>query len=44
VFYSVADATYEELLDEQIERAIHDRGAGDLKALFNTGDTYTVSG
>jgi 2-oxoglutarate ferredoxin oxidoreductase subunit beta len=42
VFRAVDAPRYEELLEQQIASA-KVRGQGDLKALFNAGDTWTVS-
>ncbi len=42
VFYQVQDACYEDRLDEQVRAAIASKGEGDLAALFNAGETYTV--
>ena len=33
---------YNEMLDEQVSQAIEKRGEGDLHALLNSGDTWTV--
>ncbi len=43
VLRAVARPTYENLMDSQIEEARKSRGAGDLEALFNAGDTWQVS-
>jgi 2-oxoglutarate ferredoxin oxidoreductase subunit beta len=42
VFRSVDRPTYEEGVNQQIAAAIEKRGPGDLTALFQTGDTWTV--
>jgi len=42
VFRSVDAPRYEELMSEQIEKARKTRGPGDLQALFNSGETWTV--
>jgi 2-oxoglutarate ferredoxin oxidoreductase subunit beta len=42
VFYSVEDDCYEDLVAQQVADAIEQRGEGDLDALFNTGDVYTL--
>jgi 2-oxoglutarate ferredoxin oxidoreductase subunit beta len=42
VFYSVEDDCYEDLVAQQVADAIEQRGEGDLEALFNTGDVYTL--
>jgi 2-oxoglutarate ferredoxin oxidoreductase subunit beta len=44
VFYRIQDDCYEDLLAEQVHDAIVAKGAGDLNALFNSGDTYVVQG
>jgi len=44
VYYRIQDDCYEDLLDEQVHDAIVAKGAGDLKSLFYSGDTYTVKG
>jgi len=44
VFRAVEDSTYEQLLEGQIEAAVEKRGAGDLTALLESGDTWTVEG
>ena len=42
VFRAISEATYEDLVIDQITQATRDLGAGDLDALFNDGDTWTV--
>jgi 2-oxoglutarate/2-oxoacid ferredoxin oxidoreductase subunit beta len=42
IFRSVDAPRYEELMSEQIEKARKTRGPGDLQALFNSGETWTV--
>jgi 2-oxoglutarate ferredoxin oxidoreductase subunit beta len=42
VFRAVEKATYESLLEEQVANAQAKKGSGDLKALLNSGDTWTV--
>jgi 2-oxoglutarate ferredoxin oxidoreductase subunit beta len=42
VFRAVEKPTYEEMLQAQVDSAIADRGAGDLKALLHSGDTWTI--
>jgi 2-oxoglutarate ferredoxin oxidoreductase subunit beta len=42
VFRAIELPTYEDLLMGQVERAIKDRGPGDLAKLFSAGDTWTV--
>jgi 2-oxoglutarate ferredoxin oxidoreductase subunit beta len=43
VFRAVDRPRYDELLNRQIEDARKSRGEGDLMALLNAGDTWTVS-
>jgi 2-oxoglutarate ferredoxin oxidoreductase subunit beta len=42
VFRAVETQTYERMLEEQVEHAIDERGRGDLEALLNSGDTWTI--
>jgi 2-oxoglutarate ferredoxin oxidoreductase subunit beta len=42
VFRAVERPSYERLLDEQVATAVQQRGAGDLRALLTSGDTWTV--
>jgi len=42
VFRAVEKATYESLLEEQVQDAIARRGPGDLRKLLESGDTWTV--
>jgi len=42
VIRAVKRPTYNDLLDEQIASAVASQGAGDLQALFQQGDTWTV--
>ena len=42
VFRDVERATYEELLEEQIETAIAKTGTGDLEKLIHSGDTWVI--
>ncbi len=42
VFRAVEKASYESALEAQVQSAIQARGAGDLKALLNSGDTWRV--
>ncbi len=42
VFYCVEDDCYEDLVAQQVDSAVEQRGEGDLAALFNSGDVYTV--
>jgi len=43
VFRNIEKTPYEEGVMNQVETSIRQKGAGDLHALFNTGDTWTVS-
>jgi len=42
VFRAVEKATYETLLQAQVDDAVRTRGRGDLRALLHSGDTWTV--
>ena len=42
VFRDVSRPVYDEHVESQIEDAIASQGEGDLEALFNSGDTWTV--
>ena len=42
IFREVERASYDELLSRQVEDAVASRGAGDLKTLLESGDTWTV--
>ena len=42
VFRAVERPTYDTMLEDQYTRAIERRGAGDLRALLHSGDTWTV--
>ena len=42
VFRSVEKPSYEAMLQDQVDSAREQRGEGDLKALLNSGDTWTV--
>ena len=42
VFRAVQRPTYDDLMDQQIQDAISREGEGDLEALLNEGDTWTV--
>jgi 2-oxoglutarate ferredoxin oxidoreductase subunit beta len=42
VFRAVEKPTYEAALENQVEGARAQRGEGDLAALLNSGDTWTV--
>ena len=43
VFRAVTRPQYDELINQQIKDATAKRGKGDLEALYNAGDTWTVS-
>jgi 2-oxoglutarate ferredoxin oxidoreductase subunit beta len=42
VLYAVVAPVYEDLLYEQFDRAVKQRGKGDVDALLNAGDTWEV--
>jgi 2-oxoglutarate ferredoxin oxidoreductase subunit beta len=42
VFRAVETSTYDALLEGQVQDAVKRRGTGDLRALLNSGDTWTV--
>lgn len=42
VLYAVVAPVYEDLLYEQFDRAVKQRGKGDIDALLNAGDTWEV--
>src|SRR5581483_11422270 len=42
VFRDVEQPVYDDLMAEQIERALAERGRGDLAALLRGGDTWTI--
>ncbi len=42
VFYTITDDCYEDLLQQQVDQAIEQRGEGDLQALLSMGDVYQV--
>ncbi|MCA9506156.1 MAG: 2-oxoacid:ferredoxin oxidoreductase subunit beta [Spirochaetaceae bacterium] len=42
VFRAVEKPTYEAMLQAQVDRAIAERGRGDLQALLNSGDTWQI--
>ena len=42
VFRQVEKPCYEDMLAEQVSEAIERKGAGDIAALLNSGDTWTV--
>ena len=43
VFRKVERATYDDLINEQVADARNQMGNGDLKRLFHSGDTFTVT-
>jgi len=43
IFRAVERPTYDEAVGQQVDDVIGDKGEGDLEALFNAGDTWTVS-
>ena len=42
VFRAVEKPTYEDMLQDQVDSAIADRGKGDLKKLLHSGDTWQI--
>jgi len=42
VLRSVSRPTYDELLLDQVEQAVEQKGSGDLEQLFKSGDNWTV--
>ncbi|MGB2695463.1 MAG: 2-oxoacid:ferredoxin oxidoreductase subunit beta [Dehalococcoidia bacterium] len=42
VYRAVEHPTYEDLLKQQVDEAVAQRGEGDIAALFSEGDTWTV--
>ncbi len=42
VFRAVGRPSYEDLLQDQVDEALQQRGRGDLRALLNSGDTWKV--
>ena len=42
VFRAVERATYDGMLEHQVSQAIEKRGAGDLRELLHSGDTWSV--
>ena len=42
VFRAVQRPTYDDLMEQQIRDAVSREGEGDLEALLNEGDTWTV--
>ena len=43
VFRDVERPVYDERVNDQLEAAVAEKGEGDLAALFNSGDTWSVS-
>jgi 2-oxoglutarate ferredoxin oxidoreductase subunit beta len=43
VFRNIERPSYDELMAKQLEAAVEKRGAGDLGALLNAGDTWEIS-
>jgi 2-oxoglutarate ferredoxin oxidoreductase subunit beta len=43
VFYAASRPTYDEAMNQQLDDAKAKQGAGDLRALLNRGDTWTVN-
>ena len=44
VFRAVQRPTYDQLVNEQVQTAIYSQGPGDLEKLWNSGDTWEVTG
>jgi 2-oxoglutarate ferredoxin oxidoreductase subunit beta len=42
VFRAVEKPTYEDMLQNQVDTAIAERGRGDLKKLLHSGDTWQI--
>jgi len=42
VYYQIEDECYEDLVNEQVDQAVEQKGRGTLEALLNSGDTYEV--
>ncbi len=42
VFRAIDSPCYEDLMQQQIDQVRKTRGEGDLAALFNSGETWTV--
>jgi len=42
VFRAVDAPRYDDMVNQQIEQATEEKGKGDLEALFNTGETWSV--
>lgn len=43
VFRDVERPTYDQNINQQMEEIVQEKGEGDLEALFNSGDTWTVT-
>jgi len=43
IFRAVQRPTYDELVNEQVQTAIHNQGPGDLEKLWESGDTWEVT-
>jgi 2-oxoglutarate ferredoxin oxidoreductase subunit beta len=43
VFRNVERPVYDELMSDQLDQAVAKRGAGDLAALLNSGETWTIA-
>ena len=44
IFRQVEHQTYEDLVEDQIKTAVEQNGKGDMEALLNAGDCWTVAG
>ena len=42
VFRDVQRPVYDELMAEQLDRAVEAKGEGDLEALLHSGDTWVI--
>ena len=43
VFRDVERPVYDELMADQLDRAVEQKGEGDLEALLHAGDTWTIA-
>jgi 2-oxoglutarate/2-oxoacid ferredoxin oxidoreductase subunit beta len=43
VLRDVQRPVYDELMSEQLDRAVESKGEGDLEALLHAGDTWTIA-
>ena len=43
VFRDVQRPVYDELMAEQLDRAVEQKGEGDLEALLHSGDTWQIT-